>query len=240
MPINLGGCEVEPGQITMYRKLGGIQLVPHRAHGPIRCLGLQQALDQPLRKIHRCRSVCGQVRPCDHGWRQSHRQTQRQPDEGTSQNARLAHSFKCDTCTLRFGAGITVGQIRLGLGSLKLDPGSGDAIHIDNFSPDDAMNSATVRRFEFDDGTALAPDELLARGFDLDDTITGTNISDRINGLGGNDTLNGGAGSDVLDGGAGADTTGVWQKMATLTASYARPSDGPGIRLTRPALPLAA
>ncbi len=116
-----------------------------------------------------------------------------------------------DNNTLRFGAGITASQIKLGLGSLKLDLGNGDEVHIDNFNPDDAHNSSSIRRFEFEDGTVLTLDELLARGFDLDgtagdDALTGTNTIDRINGLGGNDVLNGGAGDDTLDGGMGSDT----------------------------------
>jgi hypothetical protein len=91
-----------------------------------------------------------------------------------------------DTNTLKFGAGITAGQIRLGLGSLKLDLGpsasSGqarDEIHLDGFNPDDAFNTSTIQRFEFDGGSTLTTAELLARGFDLDgtagnDTIGGT------------------------------------------------------------------
>ncbi|TXT27363.1 MAG: calcium-binding hemolysin protein [Gallionellaceae bacterium] len=82
-----------------------------------------------------------------------------------------------DTNTLKFGAGITAGQIRLGLGSLKLDLGpsasSGqarDEIHLDGFNPDDAFNTSTIQRFEFDGGSTLTTAELLARGFDLDGT----------------------------------------------------------------------
>jgi VCBS repeat-containing protein len=115
-----------------------------------------------------------------------------------------------DTNTLRFGAGITASQIQLGLGSLKLNLANGDAVHIDNFNQNDVFNSARIQRFEFDDGTVLTLDELLARGFDLNgtaggDTITGTNIADRINGLDGNDTLIGGEGNDTLNGGTGND-----------------------------------
>ena len=115
-----------------------------------------------------------------------------------------------DVNTLKFGPAITAAQIKLGLGSLKLDLGNGDEVHIDNFNPDDALNSATIQRFEFADGSTLTTTELLARGFDLEgtagnDTITGTNTTDRINGLGGNDMLIGGAGDDTLNGGAGND-----------------------------------
>ncbi|TNC95241.1 MAG: hypothetical protein FD121_1427 [Gallionellaceae bacterium] len=115
-----------------------------------------------------------------------------------------------DTNTLRLGAGITSSNIQLHLGSLMLDMGNGDAVHIDNFDQNDVFYSSTIQRFEFADGTILTTDELLARGFDLNgtaggDTITGTNTTDRINGLGGNDTLIGGEGDDTLSGGTGND-----------------------------------
>ncbi|MDO9105746.1 MAG: cadherin-like domain-containing protein [Methylovulum sp.] len=113
--------------------------------------------------------------------------------------------------TLIFGAGITQNDIELHLGSLVLDLGNGDEIHIEGFDPNDVFNSAGIGVFGFADGTALTLASLLARGFDLngaatDDSLTGTNTADRIQGLAGNDTLEGGAGADVLDGGAGSDT----------------------------------
>ena len=120
---------------------------------------------------------------------------------------------------LRFGAGVDGSKIKLGLGSLKLDLGNGDAIHIGDFDQNDVFNSSSISSFEFADGTTLSTTELLARGFDLDgssgnDTIFGTNTTDRINGFGGddalggfggNDVLNGGTGTDVMDGGTGND-----------------------------------
>lgn len=104
-----------------------------------------------------------------------------------------------DTNTLKFGPGITAAQIKLGLGSLKLDLGNGEEIHIDNFNPGDAINSATIQRFEFDDGTALTAAELLARGFDLD----------------------GGAGVDTMRGGTG---NGYVNSRLRATTRRARPS----------------
>ncbi|EGW22066.1 calcium-binding protein [Methylobacter tundripaludum] len=111
---------------------------------------------------------------------------------------------------LIFGEGISADDITLRLGSLALDLGNGDQVHIDGFDPNDVFNSSSVSSFDFADGTELSIEQLLARGFDLDgtgqdDTITGTNTTDRISGLAGNDTLIGGAGNDSLDGGAGAD-----------------------------------
>jgi len=110
----------------------------------------------------------------------------------------------------RFGAGISSSDITLRLGSLLLDLGSGDAVHIQDFNQNDVFNSSSIDRFEFEDGTVLTTTELLARGFDLDgtagdDPIVGTNTTDRITGYGGHDTLLGEAGNDTLDGGEGDD-----------------------------------
>ncbi len=122
--------------------------------------------------------------------------------------------------TLRFGVGVNKDNIKLRKGSLLLDLGGGDQIHIEGFNTQDVFNSVGIGRFEFADGTSLSSNELLARGFDLDgtannDTITGTNTTDRITGFGGadrllgyagTDTLNGGDGNDELQGGDDADT----------------------------------
>jgi len=60
--------------------------------------------------------------------------------------------------------------IRLRLGSLMLDLGNGDAVHIGGFDQNDVYNSSSIGSFEFADGTVLSTAELLARGFDLDGT----------------------------------------------------------------------
>lgn len=117
---------------------------------------------------------------------------------------------KSDNNILRFGEGVNSGDIRLHLGSLLLDMGNGDQVHIDNFNQDDVYNSVAIDSFQFADGSSLSISQLLARGFDLDgfeqdDILTGTNITDRMQGFGGNDTLIGGAGDDLLIGGAGND-----------------------------------
>ncbi|WP_427500878.1 calcium-binding protein [Methylomonas sp. MED-D] len=109
-----------------------------------------------------------------------------------------------------FGNGVNSSDVKLRLGSLMLDLGSGNAVHIENFDQTDVFNSSSVSRFEFADGTTLSIEQLLARGFDLDgtdlnDTIIGSNTVDRINGLNGDDVLIGGEGDDILDGGGGAD-----------------------------------
>ena len=74
---------------------------------------------------------------------------------------------------LRFGAGVNSNNITLSLGSLKLNLGNGDEIHIADFDKNDVFNSSSIDSFEFDDGTTLSTSELLARGFDLFDKIRG-------------------------------------------------------------------
>ncbi|OGT05610.1 MAG: hypothetical protein A2143_03235 [Gallionellales bacterium RBG_16_57_15] len=68
------------------------------------------------------------------------------------------------------------------MGSLKLDLGNGDEIHIENFDRNDVFNNSIISSYEFEDGTTLTHNELLARGFDLngtegDDSIMGTNTT---------------------------------------------------------------
>ncbi|MDP1651355.1 MAG: calcium-binding protein [Rhodocyclaceae bacterium] len=115
-----------------------------------------------------------------------------------------------DANVFRFGAGIDKDNIILRQGSLLLDMGSGDQIHIEGFDSQNVFNSVSISRFEFADGSVLTSAELLALGFDLEgtagaDTLVGTNTTDRINGLDGNDTLVGGSGNDTLNGGADND-----------------------------------
>ena len=120
------------------------------------------------------------------------------------------YDTKAENNILRFGAGVNSDNITLSLGSLKLNFGNGDEIHLADFDQNDVFNSSTIDRFDFEDGTSLNTTELLARGFDLDgtvgdDEIVGTNTTDRINGYDGSDTLIGLGGSDSLLGGAGDD-----------------------------------
>jgi Ca2+-binding RTX toxin-like protein len=136
--------------------------------------------------------------------------------------------------TLIFGAGISAKDITLKLGSLALDLGNGDEIHIEGFDPNDVFNSASVSVFGFADGSLLTLDGFLARGFDLagtaaGDQLTGTNTVDRIQGLAGNDTLMGGGGDDTLDGGAGNDTLNGG--LGVDTADYSTASAGVRVNL---------
>ncbi|TAK86930.1 MAG: hypothetical protein EPO20_05580 [Betaproteobacteria bacterium] len=115
------------------------------------------------------------------------------------------------TDSVVFGPGITPEMITLGLGSLRLQIGSGgDVLHIERFDPNDALGSGAIESYQFSNGVTLSHAQLLQRGFDISgtadsDTISGTSVEDRILGLGGDDTLLGGAGNDMLDGGSGAD-----------------------------------
>lgn len=112
--------------------------------------------------------------------------------------------------TLRFGVGVDANSIKLRQGSLLLDLGNGDQIHIEGFNSQDVFGSASIGRFEFSDGSSLTLEKMLERGFDLDGTagsdfIVGTNTMDRVHGFGGPDTLVGASGADSLYGGAGDD-----------------------------------
>ena len=113
---------------------------------------------------------------------------------------------------LSFGPGITPPDLTLGIGSLVIRIGTnGDAIHIQNFDPQDVMGTRGIETVQFADGTSLTYEQLIERGFELtggtdDDTIIGTNVVDRITGLAGKDLLQSGDGDDVLDGGLDIDT----------------------------------
>ncbi|MBK6906221.1 MAG: hypothetical protein IPH08_03470 [Rhodocyclaceae bacterium] len=109
-----------------------------------------------------------------------------------------------------FGKGIAAKYVILRKGSLLLDFGDGDALHIENFNPDDPLADPSVASFEFADGGTFTWAQLLARGFDLDgtegdDLLTGTALEDRMDGKAGNDAVQAGAGNDRLTGGAGTD-----------------------------------
>jgi Ca2+-binding RTX toxin-like protein len=136
--------------------------------------------------------------------------------------------------TLLFGPGISRKDITLRLGSLAIDLGNGDEIHLEGFDPNDVFNSSSVGVFGFADGSQLTVEELLASGFDLvgteaGDQMTGTNTVDRIQGLAGDDTLAGGAGDDILNGGAGGDL--LRGDSGVDTADYSTASAGVKVNL---------
>lgn len=111
---------------------------------------------------------------------------------------------------IRFGAGVNKDDIKLRLGSMLVDLGGGDSVHVENFDTQDASGSLAIDSFEFADGGVLGKDELLDKGFDIDgtaadDTIQGTSVTDRILAGAGADKVYAGAGDDVVDGGDDAD-----------------------------------
>ncbi|MCE9639241.1 MAG: tandem-95 repeat protein [Betaproteobacteria bacterium] len=114
--------------------------------------------------------------------------------------------------SISFGNGITPDDLSLDLGSLLIHVGDDDdAIHIDDFNPQDVFGSPSISEFHFTGGGSLSYSQLIALGFDIvgtsgDEALIGTNVVDRIQGLEGNDVLDGGAGDDLLTGGAGNDT----------------------------------
>lgn len=117
---------------------------------------------------------------------------------------------KSENNIFRFSEGLKSSDIKLRLGSLLLDMGNCDAIHIENFNQHEAYNSVAIDSFQFADGSTLSSSQLLARGFYIDgtaqgDMLVGTNITDRMRGLGGNDVLIGDGEDDALYGGAGDD-----------------------------------
>ncbi len=111
---------------------------------------------------------------------------------------------------LRLGTGISASDLKLGLGSLALRVGGNadDVIHFESFDAANALGQKPFDRIEFDDGSSLSYEDLLAQGFDLvgapgNDTIIGTSVGDRIDGGAGNDSLRGGGGSDTYHWGTG-------------------------------------
>lgn len=107
-----------------------------------------------------------------------------------------------DVNTVVFGAGVDPNSITLSLGSLVLNYGNGDALHIADFDPNNAYQSQSITNFQFADGTVLTYADLINKGFDLvgtsgNDVITGTNVADRITGGAGDDLLVGGDGNDT-------------------------------------------
>ncbi|TNC97038.1 MAG: Ig family protein, partial [Rhodocyclaceae bacterium] len=111
---------------------------------------------------------------------------------------------------LVFGEGFNKDSITLRCGSLLLDLGNGDAIHIETFDADHPLATQSFASFQFADGSNLTWSDLLALGFDLDgtegnDIIYGTGVDDRIDGKGGNDLIWAQDGNDVITGGTGTD-----------------------------------
>ncbi len=132
---------------------------------------------------------------------------------------------------LRLGPGISAADLTLGLGSLAIQVGSdaNDTIHFDSFDANAVLARKPFDHVEFEDGSSLTYEQLLARGFDLtgtagNDVIAGTNVNDRINGGAGDDTLIGGAGDDRYSFALGDGQDKIIDTAGTDTVAF-----GPGL-----------
>ncbi|MDP2810621.1 MAG: putative Ig domain-containing protein, partial [Rhodocyclaceae bacterium] len=121
----------------------------------------------------------------------------------------IGDSGGVDTLVLQ---GATLGDISLGIGSLKITVNStGREIHIDDFDPENPLGSGGIEYFRFADGSVLDKQELIAAlgfhptGGEGADSLGGTSLDDWLSGNGGDDSLRGGRGNDLLMGGAGND-----------------------------------
>ena len=108
--------------------------------------------------------------------------------------------------------GVERSAIKYGRGSLAINLGNGDAIHIEGFDYINPYASSSILgEIQLDDGSRITYADVLAQGFDIDGTefddsnLSGTGVTDRIRGFEGNDILAGLAGNDTLDGGLGGD-----------------------------------
>ena len=126
---------------------------------------------------------------------------------------------------LVLGPGVFRADLRFRRGSLLIDLGQGDAIHLQlPEGQDDPSQVQSFGRIVFADGSFMRFEDVLAQGFEIegtervpatldadgnflpgqsgDDVLVGTaNAGDRINGLSGDDVLSGLGGDDTLDGG---------------------------------------
>ncbi len=117
-----------------------------------------------------------------------------------------------DKSIIVLGEGITRNDVVFKRGSLLIDLGQGDQIHLTlPANQTDPAATKVLERLEFADGTVMTWTDILAQGFDFEgtsgnDTLSGTVGRDWIRGLAGNDSLSGLSSDDTLDGGDGDDT----------------------------------
>jgi Ca2+-binding RTX toxin-like protein len=136
----------------------------------------------------------------------------------TSLSANAGNVLKLSGPSSSSGQALTADDLALGLGpqgELRLQVGSdaADAMLFSTFDPANVMDWKAFDHIEFDDGSTLSYDALMAMGFDIvgtdqADTLDGTNVDDRVTGNAGDDLLIGGAGNDSyrFDAGFGRDT----------------------------------
>ena len=119
---------------------------------------------------------------------------------------------------VRFGAGITPGEVSVAVGSgteagnlfisVPITPGAiaANALAVEGYFLGGAKR--TVDEFRFDDGTVWRHADIYSRvvnGDDRDNTLIGPDGDDTMSGFGGADTIYGRLGNDSLDGGVGND-----------------------------------
>jgi Ca2+-binding RTX toxin-like protein len=122
-----------------------------------------------------------------------------------------------------FASEITRGLVKFRPGSLIIDAGEGDGLHIEGFNPDDPSSTPVLSTIQFADGDFMTFDDVLAQGFDIDgtsadDEIYGTAVTDRILAGDGNDYVEAKAGDDTIDGGSGDDEVHAGEGNDTVTA----------------------
>ena len=123
---------------------------------------------------------------------------------------------------IRFGPGVTAGNIRLSMNDVGDRPGNGDVI-IDYSTIDRVVLASgafgQIAQIAFDDGSSLTHAEVLGllnaqaangageiKGTSGNDSLVGTAASEKLYGFDGDDVLQGGGGSDLLVGGLGSNT----------------------------------
>jgi len=107
-----------------------------------------------------------------------------------------------DRSVIVFGEGVARSDIKFRPGSLLIDLGQGDSIHLTTLFAGDPSADVAIDRLEFADGSVMMHSEILAQGFEIDgtdaaETIFGTAVSDRIDTRKGNDLAVGNAGADT-------------------------------------------
>ncbi|MEK7422644.1 MAG: calcium-binding protein, partial [Actinomycetota bacterium] len=138
--------------------------------------------------------------------------------------------------SVALGEGITKEQVKFKLGSLAIDTGGGDVLHIEGFNQFDPLATRVLDAIQFADGTVMSYQDVLAQGFEIDgtdagETIYGTAVTDRIDAKGGNDTVYGLAGDDTYTYNVGDGQDWVIDSGGANVLKF-----GPGIALTDVAL----
>jgi Ca2+-binding RTX toxin-like protein len=120
-----------------------------------------------------------------------------------------------DGSVIVLGPDLFLARLQPGPGTLVVNLGVAaqnetEVIHFGAFNAEDPFAAPVFDRLQFDDGSSMTYQEVLAQGFDIagtedNDVLNGTALVDRMQGAGGNDTLAGRAGDDLLDGGTGDD-----------------------------------